>query len=72
MAIFAANSSLMASMISALSSTLMAFKVLTTRSILSVISSMTAAAFFGFMGEKVETRKEFIEKNAKYAVNLDY
>ena len=24
------------------------------------------------MGEKVELRKEFIEKNAKYAVNLDY
>ena len=24
------------------------------------------------MGEKVEPRKEYIEKNAKYAVNLDY
>ncbi len=24
------------------------------------------------MGEKVEPRKEFIEKNAKYVVNLDY
>ena len=30
------------------------------------------ATFNVLMGEKVEPRKEFIEKNAKYAVNLDY
>ena len=30
------------------------------------------ATFSVLMGEKVEPRKEFIEKNAKYAVNLDY
>ena len=30
------------------------------------------AVFSVLMGEKVEPRKEFIEKNAKYAVNLDY
>ena len=30
------------------------------------------ATFTVLMGEKAEPRKEFIEKNAKYAVNLDY
>ena len=30
------------------------------------------ATFTVLMGEKVEPRKEFLEKNAKYAVNLDY
>ena len=30
------------------------------------------ATFTVLMGEKVEPRKEFIEKNAKYEVNLDY
>ena len=30
------------------------------------------ATFTVLMGEKVEPRKEFIEKNAKYVVNLDY
>ena len=31
-----------------------------------------AATFTVLMGEKVEPRKEFIEKKAQYAVNLDY
>ena len=30
------------------------------------------ATFTVLMGEKVEPRKEFIERRAKYAVNLDY
>jgi DNA gyrase subunit B len=30
------------------------------------------ATFSVLMGEKVEPRKEFIEKKAKYAVNLDF
>ena len=30
------------------------------------------ATFTGLMGEKVEPRKEFIERKAQYAVNLDY
>ena len=28
--------------------------------------------FTVLMGEKVEPRKEYIEQNAKYVVNLDY
>ena len=30
------------------------------------------ATFNGLMGEKGEPRKAFIERNAKYAVDLDY
>ena len=45
------------------------------RKILKVTLSDAASAneiFSDLMGEKVEPRKEFIERNAKYAVNLDY
>ena len=35
-------------------------------------ASVADATFTVLMGEKVEPRKEFIERNAKYAVNLDY
>ena len=35
-------------------------------------ASIADATFTVLMGEKVEPRKEFIERNAKYAVNLDY
>ena len=35
-------------------------------------AALADEVFTILMGEKVEPRKEFIEKNAKYAVNLDY
>ena len=47
-----------------------------TRRTLKKITLDDAAAadevFSLLMGEKVEPRKEFIERNAKYAVNLDF
>ena len=47
----------------------------TTRTLRRITLDDAVAAdetFTILMGEKVEPRKEFIEKNAKYAVNLDY
>ena len=35
-------------------------------------ASKADETFSILMGEKVEPRKEFIERKAKYAVNLDY
>ena len=35
-------------------------------------AALADEVFTILMGEKVEPRKEFIEKNAKYASNLDY
>jgi DNA gyrase subunit B len=35
-------------------------------------AAMADETFSLLMGEKVEPRKEFIERNAKYAVNLDF
>ena len=45
-----------------------------TRTMLRVSLSDASEAdriFSTLMGEKVEPRREFIEKNAKYVVNLD-
>ena len=35
-------------------------------------TNLLEAVYLLAMGEQVEPRKEFIEENAKYAVNLDY
>ena len=47
----------------------------TTRTLRRITLDDAVAAdetFTILMGEKVEPRKEFIERNAQYAVNLDY
>ena len=43
----------------------------TLKKILMEDAILADETFTVLMGEKVEPRKEFIEKNAKYAVNLD-